>query len=515
MTKLEVEIHDDVISIITRIKNINDADIELVIPEGAVLLENILNFKLINELTAEINKTVQYTTLDETGQNLLSMLNEEEGAGPFANFAPEEQDLHHATERRPKFKNVHSRIMPLLKLPHLNIKLPQGNKKPVIIGLGVFFAAGVFLFFLLKTPTAEVKIVVNSQPLTKSIQITADKSKLTRAEDKTLRGIPVSTTEVDSLTGDTTGEKMVGKKAEGRAKIYNLTDSDKEFKKGSVLTYDADSGSINYTTDDSITVPATTYDDTTTPPTPTFGEVEVDVTAENIGDGYNIDKDSKLEVKGYKKSQFTATATKDFSGGESKKVKMVTQVDKDKLAAALTTTLTDKANKSLDEKVLSGQKFISGSAKVIENKDSFDHNVNDEVDKLTLTKTVTSAGLSYSISELNKLIDDLLVEYIPEGFVLSDKEREINVQVLGVGDNTVLDSDKADLQVTIKTFVVPDIDEDEIKESLKGKSIQDAQDLLSKIRNVKTYSLNVSSKIPLFKRMPGNTSKINLTIERQ
>jgi len=112
-------------------------------------------------------------------------------------------------------------------------------------------------------------------------------------------------------------------------------------------------------------------------------------------------------------------------------------------------------------------------------------------------------------------VDDLLVEFIPEGFVLSDKEREINVQILGVGDNTVLSPEKADLQVTVKTFVVPDIKEDTVKASLKGKSVTEAQEYLSKIRNVKTYSLNISSKIPLFNKIPGDVNKINLTITRE
>lgn len=515
MTKLEVEIHDDVISIINKVKNINDPDIEITIPEGAVVLENILNLKLINETAEHLNKTIQYSTLDEAGQTLLSMLNEEEGAEPFANFAPEEQDAINLDEKKNRFKSAKQRFKPNLRLPKINFQLPGGNNKPIVIGVGVLVALGLMAFFLSKTTTADIKIVVNSQPLAKSIQITVDKTKITNAESKILRGVPVTNTEVDTLTADTTGEKMIGKKAKGTAKIYNLTDTEKEFKKGTTLTYDADAGSIYYLTDATVSVPATTYDDTTTPPTPTFGEVEVDITAENIGATYNIDKDSKLEVKGYKKSQFTATATEDFTGGESKKVKIVAQADLDKLTKDLTTTITDKATKSLEAKVLAGQKLITGSAKIIETQDSFDKKLNDEADKVTLTKTITLAGLSYTSAELDKLVDGLLVEFIPDGFVLSDKEREINVQILGVGDNTVLSPEKADLQVTVKTFVVPDIKEETVKDNLKGKGVTEAQEYLSKIRNVKTYSLNISSKIPLFNKIPMDVNKINLTITRE
>ena len=76
MTKLSLEIHDDVISTIYKIKNINDSGIELEIPEQSVLFDNILNLKLIQKEAGRFGATINFVTHDENGNNLIQMLEE-------------------------------------------------------------------------------------------------------------------------------------------------------------------------------------------------------------------------------------------------------------------------------------------------------------------------------------------------------------------------------------------------------------------------------------------------------
>jgi hypothetical protein len=505
MTKLEIDLNDDVISIVNKIHNITDPEIELIIPEGAVILENILNLKLISKKAAAGNKSLQMETKDERGQALLSMLNEEEGVEPFANFAPEEQEL-------PLTK--HRISMPKIKLPTLNIKWRPKLSKKIFIGIGITTAVVIVLLLLSKNTRADIKIVVNSQPLARSIQITVDKTSPSDKDKKILRGMSVSASVVESSSSVATGEKTTGKKATGKIKVYNLTDTAKEFKKGSSFTTSKDDGNLSVLIKDAITVPATTYDESI-PPVATVGEIEVEADAENIGEQYNLEKDMKLEVDGYKKSLFTAAVSEEFSGGTSKKVKIVTKENQDALTADLTKTATQKANDQLAAKMPKGQKYIQGSTTVIENKDSFDKNIGDEADKITLTKSLTVSGLAYSETELDELINKMMIEFIPSGYVISSNEKEIGVQILGKGDNTQLSGDKADLQVTIKAYVVPDIKEDELKDKLKGKSAKEAQDILNAINNIKTYSINIPSKVPFFRNIPNDTSKIFIEIERE
>lgn len=77
MTKLNVDIHDSVVDVINKIREINDSGIELIIPEGALVFENILNIRLIQKETDKLDKSVSFTTQDEQGLNLIHSLNEE------------------------------------------------------------------------------------------------------------------------------------------------------------------------------------------------------------------------------------------------------------------------------------------------------------------------------------------------------------------------------------------------------------------------------------------------------
>ena len=177
--------------------------------------------------------------------------------------------------------------------------------------------------------------------------------------------------------------------------------------------------------------------------------------------------------------------------------------------------LTDKAAASLQAKLSSDQKLVQGSVQIKVTGAVYNFNVGDTTDTLKLTQTVTASGLTYLNKDLNKLLDQLVQNLIPEGFVISDQEREVKVEVLGNADSTILGSDKADVQVTLKTFVVPKVDDQSLKQQLKGKSLTEAQKILGSIRNIKTYSLDLSPNIPFLSRIPSDLDRINIKITHE
>src|SRR3972149_8916523 len=81
MTKLELEIHDDALSTLNKIRNLNDSGIELIVPEGSILFDNIISLKLISQAADKNQKIIQFTTTDETGTSLIAMLEEPAGQG--------------------------------------------------------------------------------------------------------------------------------------------------------------------------------------------------------------------------------------------------------------------------------------------------------------------------------------------------------------------------------------------------------------------------------------------------
>src|SRR5690349_20595754 len=76
MTRIDLEIYDDVVSTLNKIRDINDTGIEVQLPEGSILFENIVNLKLIKKHADKYGITVHFDTSDENGANLISMLEE-------------------------------------------------------------------------------------------------------------------------------------------------------------------------------------------------------------------------------------------------------------------------------------------------------------------------------------------------------------------------------------------------------------------------------------------------------
>ncbi len=531
MTRLELEIHDDVVSALTKIKSINDEGIDLIIPEGSILFDSIINLKLLKKESDKALKVIHFETKDEIGITLLEMLEGEETTDTLTNFeevVSPDQDQEQRSENVGEFQDseVNQQHTVKSKFKKLSFSMPSNmfnkskNKLIWIVGLVLVGAIGFGIFtYISKLPRASIDLIVNSETLTKSIQIKVRNGVSTSASDKIVRGLVVSTNTTVTTSAPTTGQKFIGNKATGTIKIFNKTTEPKTFKKGQVVIYSGKSKDLNFTLDEEVTIPSRTETPPADPlsgsPTVTWGENTVDVHSDNIGPDYNISSSQDLEVKGQKSSDFTAVNTESFTGGTSKSVKIVLQADKTKLSADTAKTITEQAQTDLLAKVANGQKYIQGSVKSTISSETFNKNVNDETDTLQLTQTITAEGLIYYQTDMDRLLDQLVKDFIPKGFALSDKERETSVQVLGSTATTVLNNNEADLQVTLKAFIIPDITEDKIKQDIMGMTPQQANDYLNNINNVKSFALSITPTVPFFTNIPKDLDRIDVSIERQ
>ncbi|MFZ2664070.1 MAG: hypothetical protein WAX66_01795, partial [Patescibacteria group bacterium] len=403
-----------------------------------------------------------------------------------------------------------------LNIKPLNfMKRLSGNKKAVFVPIFILITIVVsFIWYGLKAPKASVKISVRSQALTKSVTIRVKSDTSTDVKGKILRGTVLSTNIESTLEKDTTGTKTIGEKAEGEIIIYNKTSDEISLDEGDKVVYEGKSTDLNYYLKDDVDIPAST-ENSSDPSVNISGEATVDIIAASVGESFNIDDDKSLVVSGYKKSELAAKTKSEIDGGKSEEVKVVTTDDRTNLSSELKTLSTQKAEDDIKNKLGSGQKIITGSTQVQLVKESFTKNVGDESEKISLTQTVSGEGLTYMESELNRFIDEYVKDVIPEGFVLSEQDRDVKVEVLGNSTSSVLTSKEADIQVTLKTFVIPDINEESIKEELKGKSASSAQTILSSIKNVNSYEFHLSPVVPFFRSIPKDISRIQITIEKE
>ncbi|OGC46203.1 hypothetical protein A2V49_04405 [candidate division WWE3 bacterium RBG_19FT_COMBO_34_6] len=511
MTKIEIAIHENVVSVINKLKNCEDSVIDLYVPENAVIFESNLNLKLIRFWSDSLNKVINFNTDDENGQSMLLSLEEKPET---INYDDQETEVSLLEE------NAVTKKMKLPKFKLFSIK----KNKAVIFGVLV---SGVLLllFFLLKhyvnMPKADIKIIVNSEPLTRSVQIKVKNGESSSSEKKLLKGITVEAIFEDKITMQTTGEKIIGEKAKGKVIISNKTADDKLFKKGTTLIYDEDDKEYEYVTLKEVEVPARTEVPDLDPETPadviiTWGESDpVEVEAKLIGKKYNLEKDKNLDIKDQKSSEFEAEVKEEIKGGKEETVKVVSQKDIDTIKLTLLENSQENALRALTAAVTGNQKLINGSTKTAVLKETFSNKLDDETDDLTLTQSFIIKGLTYEPKDLNELIDILVKDYVKEGYVLSDRERTINVEVLGNTETAVLSETEADIQVTLKTYIITDISEEKLKSELMGKKVSEAQKIIGGIKNIKTYEIHLNPNIPFMNFVPKDASRINLVIERE
>jgi len=516
MVDIKIEIHDDIISVLDKVLAVEDDEVGLEIPSASPLFQNKLNLKYVMEQADKHGKSLFFKTEDGAGHPLIATLETEE-FGEASDFVPKNVPIDDFMEESSKPKRKFKVSFP--SLPSLpKIRVPQVKRKflaILLIALVLLFGGGYLT--MVKVPKATVNVVVSSQPLIKSVTVKVKNNGVKDIENKIISGKTVSTTISDSVSTETTGELIIGSKAKGRVKIYNKTDESREFKKGEELKYEKKDDEYVYILDDTVNVPAREEQATSEPGTQIYvsGEAEADVIATEIGEEYNLDEDENLEFDDHSDSDYEVVVVSDIDGGLSKSVQAVSEEDKERVSAEALEKITQKANQTLKNEVSDGYKKISGSENSSVISEQFSAAVGAEADELTVTQTVNISALSYSEEELEDLLDELLVDFVPDGFELISDEKEVNVEILGNSDSTILSSQEADLQVTIKSYVIPEINEDEILDKILGASMEDAKKVLGGIRNVETYEVKVTPSIPFMRKVPQSKENISLNIEKK
>lgn len=503
MTKIDVELHDDVIEICNKIKSIEDTGIEINIPEGSVLFDSIVTIKLLKKVAQRDGKVLTITTTDAHGLTLLEMT-EEGTASPTIPYEEYEPKLN-ILDKIKKFK---------IKNPFEGLQINFGVA-PLILGI-IFVLLGVGGYFIInKIHKASAKIVVEAQTLTRSVTVSVKKDTESNHENGILKGIVLSSTIEQGLSIETTGEKLVGNTAKGEVTIYNKTAEEKEFEEGEVLIFEESDKEYKYKILEDITVPARVDDEDPEAEVPTiYGEATVDIEALEIGDEYNIDGNETLAFDDHKKSDYIAKTKEDLSSGKKETKQAVSEEDLASLKTTLLETIKETMPNNLGDSAGKQNEYIKGSEYITIIEEEYSHESGEEAEEISLNQTAIADALAYSKKDLEDMLDEILKDLIPEGYVISEKDKDIKVEILGNSTNSVLNATQADLQATIKTYIVPDIDENKLKEDLRGKSLGDAQKTLGGIRNVKTYELTMFPNLPFIRKLPKDIEKISIDIQK-
>jgi len=502
---------DDLVSIIEKIKNAESLNLRISISEDSPLKGNILNIKILKKEAEKLGKNVEFSGINVDEEGSVETLVE---GDILKDTPPSKVDGEERLSFVDKFvDSVRGRFHKIF---------PRGEKKSiyVLVGISAVTAISVLAALFWFLPSSRVSLVVNSEVLVKSVGVLlVPDSVETDSEGKNvLSSILIEIIETKIQGTKATGKKKVGDKAKGTVTVRNWTDNEKSLSQGDKITSveRIDGERLSFFLDSEATVPARTATVSSTPDSKTTtykpGTTEVEVTAEEVGESHNLADETLFTLGDSSLDDFEVIAETVLSGGSSREVTVVTKEDQDKLTKALLEVLKEKGKEDLESKLVGDQKLHRGTIKYDVLSEKYSREVDDEAEEFSVTLEIKASALVYSEAELNDLLGGLLADFVPEGFEISDRDKEVKVDVLKALD----ESGTSEIQIKVRSYVLPEIDPDFVKRGLTGLKVSSAQSFLASVPNLESYQINLWPPLPSFlQTMPRSTSRIEIEVVRK
>lgn len=381
--------------------------------------------------------------------------------------------------------------------PKKTKRLGLSRTSKIFIFLFVIFlffagAAATFVYFYL--PKAEVRLIVEERPLEYETTVIL-KEGLTQPVVET-KELPVEEIKVANKETEvfaSTGEKDVGEKAKGEVTIRNWTDEEVIFEAGTKII-SRQNQNLTLLLDNSVAVPAQTI--TGEEPDQrviTAGKANVSVTAFEIGPEHNLSNKHEFTISDKSFADFPLTNESSFSGGARRTVTVVSPEDQERAKEQLKSKLFAQGMSDLQKKLLENEKLVAETIKQVLINVEYGNQVDAEVEHFNVTASTESTGLAYDQRTLSALLKQDLANSIPQGFTLSGLTEELSAGLI-----TKTEDEKILMVVNLKTLVVPDYDLDKIKYELKGKRLEQGEEVLNKLPHLQRHEIVLWPRLPAF-----------------
>jgi len=288
-----------------------------------------------------------------------------------------------------------------------------------------------------------------------------------------------------SSTIKTTGTKLVGEKAKGEVAIFNKLDSPQTIPKGSVLL---DSSGRKFETQNQVSVASSSSN--LEEGVITLGQTKTIVQAQDIGPEYNIAKDTKLTLKDHPETSLVAKSQQAFVGGTKEQISAVGQEDVKLVQEKIKQSIESAIDQKIEENINNLAGAIKETLKIKQQKIEYSREIGEQADELT-------ASVDAEISVL--VLDQSLYPTIAEAFLASDesfqKSTKDSSSLSFAFSDINAGSDKTTAKLTISGLLTPLLDENKIKQDLKGKNLKYTHEYLQK--NVpRVYNFTTQTNFP-------------------
>lgn len=381
-------------------------------------------------------------------------------------------------------------------------KKPHFRNIAVLVVISLILLLSLAVYLLL--PKAEIKIFVEPKVVEKDTTVVADPDQKEVDENaKIIPGQIVNTEISGSAKDNASGKKQIGDPAKGTVIIYNKSNESKQLGKGTALT---SSNGLKFTLDVSVTIASQSAADSGI----TYGKTNATATASVVGADGNLASGSELTIGNLSSSQVSAKAEGNFSGGTSKTVTVVSSDDQNRLLASLGSNLKKQAQQKLQE-AQSEKKILEEALNEEILKKSFSKNINDQASEFSLNLTAKYKGTAFEDKDLKLIVSKLVTTDVPEGFELNLADTETQADV-----SKVEKDGKLIFLARFKAKLLPKIDEEKVRNQIKGKGVMEAENILKEMENVLGSEIKITPTLPkILQRIPilGKNIKIKVGLK--
>ena len=380
------------------------------------------------------------------------------------------------------------------------LKLAEGKKLTKILVI-FFLLAFVFIaisYLFYSSVSVTLIFAENTIKVNKNVTASSDITEIDFQNLK-LPAAQLSKSSSISEEGVATGKGKKGEVAKGVVTLYNKTDKAITIKAGTLITNI--SSTLKYKLSNDVTIAAN-------------GDMgDQPIQAETFGENYNINVDSviTLSVAGYTTDKVVAYSFRDVTGGTSQDIVVVSKEDLDAMKASLEEKLKKELLDNLNTLISGDDVLLQGSEKFTINEFKSTVAENAEGDKFTADLKMSITALKIVKSNLQEIAEELARQESGGDMVSQIKVSDPLVENIVIAEN----GKSATFELRSNAGVIADVDEEAIKEELKGKSIDQAREYLGQIPGLEEYKIKYNPPfIPFFmQKVPDDLSKISVVKE--
>ena len=527
-----IDVEDEITDVVNKIKSSNEKIIALVPPKGIGLLRSAVNIRILARTSKKGGKQLVLVSNNEALRAMsasagipvaktlqskpeipeidaLEVDDEDIIDGeklPVSDFAGKTKDEEEAemlenididdnknfSKKEPEVaKESHRKSSSAKAVPDFN----KFRKKVFIFGgLGVVVVA-FFVWAIFFAPAAKVIISAKTSNVNISETLSLTSNESNRNIEKGILAVKTETIEKNAeVSFEVTGTKEEGEAASGVLTLSQGTESDPvTVKSGTAFS----AGSCNFVSVETAVIPGAKFSGGALSRN---GSTSVKIRATQIGDQCNLAPQKYT----HNVSGVTASGGQ-LSGGSKTVKKVVSEKDVAAAKAKLSDVNSETVKNELISKISSDYTVIADSFSAQIGEPEVSPAVNAEA---TDGKAVLKAKSIYTIKAISK---NDLSEYLKFAVKSKIQGEEKKIYDNGEKNQTLsgfVDGETSSIKFSTTAKVGPVINENDIKEKIKGKRFSDVQSTIEKIDGVN--NVNVEFSYFWVREIPTNVDKIKI-----